>query len=94
VSDELHEAVVMATPEDVASRVAGVPLLVRTILVLQRAGFERGRVSIGFDADRAIRSLNCHHYCHWPAPPGEPPNAPATAAEVPRIRATIFWEGG
>ena len=57
MSDELQEAVVLATPEDLSSRVAGVPLLVRTILVLQRAGFERVNVpgSIDVPADPRIR---------------------------------------
>jgi hypothetical protein len=57
VSDELQEAVVLATPEDLSSRVAGVPLLVRTILVLQRAGFERVHVpgAIDVPSDPRIR---------------------------------------
>jgi len=57
VSEELHEAVVLATPDDLSSRVAGVPLLVRTILVLQRAGFERVHVpgAIDVPSDPRIR---------------------------------------
>lgn len=41
MSDGVREAVVLAEPDDAAVRVAGVPLLVRTILLLQRAGVER-----------------------------------------------------
>lgn len=44
MSEPVREAVVLAAPEHAAARVAGVPLLVRTILVLQRAGFERVHV--------------------------------------------------
>ena len=57
MNDELQEAVVLATPEDLSSRVAGVPLLVRTILVLQRAGFERVHVpgAIDVPSDPRIR---------------------------------------
>jgi phosphatidylglycerophosphate synthase len=44
VSEPVREAVVRAAPEYASARVAGVPLLVRTILVLQRSGFERVHV--------------------------------------------------
>jgi archaetidylinositol phosphate synthase len=44
VSESVREAVVLAAPEHVDARVGGVPLLLRTILVLQRAGFERVHV--------------------------------------------------
>ena len=53
----MREAVVLAGPEDFSSRVAGVPLLVRTILVLQRAGIERVHVpgSVEVPSDARIR---------------------------------------
>ena len=37
----VREAIVVAGPGDDTRTVAGVPLLVRTVLVLQRAGIER-----------------------------------------------------
>lgn len=37
----IREAFILTSPADAARRVAGVPLLLRTILVLQRAGIER-----------------------------------------------------
>jgi phosphatidylglycerophosphate synthase len=56
VSEALREAVVVAAPEDATRSVAGVPLLVRTLLVLQRAGIERVHL-VGGDppADARIR---------------------------------------
>jgi phosphatidylglycerophosphate synthase len=41
VSEPIRDAIVHATAEDGARRVAGVPLLLRTLLVLQKAGVER-----------------------------------------------------
>jgi phosphatidylglycerophosphate synthase len=41
VSPPVREAIVVAGPGDDTRTVAGVPLLVRTVLVLQRAGIER-----------------------------------------------------
>ena len=37
----IHEAIIIAGPEDGSRTVAGVPLLLRTILTVQRAGVER-----------------------------------------------------
>lgn len=53
----VRDAVVLATSEDLASQVAGVPLLVRTVLVLQRAGIERVHVpgTIEVPSDARIR---------------------------------------
>ena len=51
---DVRDAVILAAPEDASTRVAGVPLLVRTILILQKAGIERvhvaGPVSTPVDA--------------------------------------------
>jgi len=41
VTDPVRDAVIVASPTDERRRIAGVPLLVRTALVLQRAGIER-----------------------------------------------------
>jgi len=62
VSEGVRDAVVLATPADLSSRVAGVPLLLRTILVLQRSGIERVHVpgSVEVPADPRIRVAITH----------------------------------
>lgn len=54
----IRDAVVLAGPGDAERRVAGVPLLLRTILVLQRAGVERVTL-VGAPAptDRRVRCV-------------------------------------
>jgi phosphatidylglycerophosphate synthase len=57
VSEPVRDAVILAAPEDASTRVAGVPLLVRTILILQKAGIERVHVAgpVSAPADARIR---------------------------------------
>ena len=45
MSEIVRDAVILAAPEDASTHVAGVPLLVRTILILQKAGIERVHVA-------------------------------------------------
>lgn len=64
----VREAIVVAGAGDAERRVGGVPLLVRTLLVLQRAGIERCTVVGGeVPADRRLR-LACASAREMPAP--------------------------
>jgi phosphatidylglycerophosphate synthase len=69
VSEPVGDAVIHARPADGAATVAGVPLLVRAILVLQRAGMTCVRVA-GADvpADPRIRVTVVRDDAGWPVP--------------------------
>jgi len=69
VSDPVRDAVIHVAPGDDAPRVAGVPLCVRAILVLQRAGITRVRIAGGdVPVDPRIRTTVVRDDAGWPVP--------------------------
>ena len=79
MSEPVRDAVIHASATDASARVAGVPVLVRAILVLQRAGMERVRIA-GADVpiDPRIRVMVVRDDAGWPCRTSPPAAAPCS----------------
>ena len=69
MSEPVRDAVIHATDAAIQARVAGLPWLVRAILVMQRAGFARVRIAgAAVPSDPRIRVTVIRDDAGWPIP--------------------------